>query len=48
VKVSINQAPSIIDASSRRQCRQRVKKVALLGLREFLTVKVAANRKQKG
>src|SRR5207302_1821906 len=45
VKVSINQAASIINASSSRQKRHPVKKVALLEPRAVLTVRVAANTK---
>ena len=47
VKVSINQAASIINASSSRECRHRVKKVALLELREVLMAKAVANTKPK-
>jgi hypothetical protein len=47
VKVSINQAASIINASSSPQYRRQVKKAALLELREVLTAKVAANAKPK-
>src|SRR6266481_25111 len=47
VKVSINQAASIINASSSRQYRRRVKKAALLELREVLMAKAVANTKPK-
>src|SRR6266446_728388 len=46
-KISISRAASIINASSSPQYRRRVKKAALLELREVLMAKAVANTKPK-